>query len=162
MAARALDCAAAGRGGGPLALLNGLLALATALPLLVGGLPAIFVSGALVGAVFLSVVASTTALVGCGGASPLPPPQAARPRAVRRALTSGSWMTLRSAAASRARCGAGTRLFRAGWGRQCDACSTEHFPRVDPVVIMIVQYPYQRDNISTPRQRIIDETAACH
>ena len=36
------------------------------------------------------------------------------------------------------RCGSGTTLFRAGWGRKCAACSTEHFPRTDPVVIMLV------------------------
>ena len=51
------------RGGLPLALLNALLALATALPLLGGPVVAAFASGALFGAVFLSVVASTTALV---------------------------------------------------------------------------------------------------
>ena len=51
------------RGGGPLALLNALLAAATALALAGGSLAAAFVSGALFGAVFLSVVASTTALV---------------------------------------------------------------------------------------------------
>jgi predicted MFS family arabinose efflux permease len=55
------------RGGLPLALLNGLLALATALPLLGGlaggGVVAVFASGVLFGGVFLSVVASTTALV---------------------------------------------------------------------------------------------------
>jgi hypothetical protein len=51
------------RGGLPLALLNGLLALATALPLWGGGVGAAFVSGLLFGGVFLSVVASTTALV---------------------------------------------------------------------------------------------------
>ncbi len=52
------------RDGRSLALLNALLALATALPVLAGGnLVAAFVSGALFGAVFLSVVASTTALV---------------------------------------------------------------------------------------------------
>lgn len=39
-----------------------------------------------------------------------------------------------------ARCGSTTHLFRAGWGRQCDACATEHFPRVDPVVIMIAEH----------------------
>ncbi len=38
------------------------------------------------------------------------------------------------------RCGGSTKLFRAGWGRKCDACQTEHFPRTDPVVIMIAQY----------------------
>ncbi len=38
------------------------------------------------------------------------------------------------------RCGSTTTLFRAGWGRKCDACSTEHFPRTDPVVIMLAEY----------------------
>jgi predicted MFS family arabinose efflux permease len=51
------------RGGLPLSLLNGLLALATALPLWSGSLAAVFASGLLFGGVFLSVVASTTALV---------------------------------------------------------------------------------------------------
>jgi Uncharacterised MFS-type transporter YbfB len=49
------------RDGRPMALLNALLALATLLPLL-GGV-ALFASALLFGAVFLSVVASTTALV---------------------------------------------------------------------------------------------------
>ncbi len=39
-----------------------------------------------------------------------------------------------------ANCGSATLLFRAGWGRRCDACGTEHFPRVDPVVIMIAEH----------------------
>jgi NAD+ diphosphatase len=39
-----------------------------------------------------------------------------------------------------ARCGALTRMFRAGWGRCCPTCGTEHFPRVDPVVIMLAQH----------------------
>jgi predicted MFS family arabinose efflux permease len=51
------------RGGGALATLNGLLALATALPVLVVHPVAAFISGALFGGVFLSVVASTTAMV---------------------------------------------------------------------------------------------------
>lgn len=51
------------RGGQTLALLNGLLALATLLPVLSPHPLAVFVSGALFGSVFLSVVASTTALV---------------------------------------------------------------------------------------------------
>ena len=50
-------------GGQALALLNGLLALATLLPVLSAHPLAVFGSGALFGAVFLSVVASTTALV---------------------------------------------------------------------------------------------------
>ncbi|MDZ3830551.1 MAG: NAD(+) diphosphatase [Sphingopyxis sp.] len=39
-----------------------------------------------------------------------------------------------------AACGTPTQLFRAGWGRQCGACRAEHFPRVDPVVIMLAEY----------------------
>jgi NAD+ diphosphatase len=31
-------------------------------------------------------------------------------------------------------------LFRAGWGRKCSGCSAEHYPRVDPVVIMLAEY----------------------
>ncbi|MDZ7589157.1 MAG: YbfB/YjiJ family MFS transporter [Rubrivivax sp.] len=51
------------RGGGPLALLNALLALATLLPVLSAHAAVVFASGLLFGGVFLSLVASTTALV---------------------------------------------------------------------------------------------------
>ena len=51
------------RGGGVLALLNALLAVATLLPVLSRSTPAAFASGLLFGAVFLQVVAATTALV---------------------------------------------------------------------------------------------------
>ncbi|PXA84087.1 NAD(+) diphosphatase [Nostoc sp. 3335mG] len=39
-----------------------------------------------------------------------------------------------------ANCGTETMVFRAGWGRACPNCSAEHFPRVDPVVIMLAQH----------------------
>lgn len=39
-----------------------------------------------------------------------------------------------------ANCGAETAPFRAGWARKCANCGTEHFPRVDPVVIMIAEH----------------------
>jgi NAD+ diphosphatase len=39
-----------------------------------------------------------------------------------------------------AQCGAPTAIFRAGWGRKCGACNAEHFPRVDPVVIMLAEH----------------------
>jgi NAD+ diphosphatase len=35
-------------------------------------------------------------------------------------------------------CGEATRPKDGGWARWCGACSTEHFPRTDPVVIMLV------------------------
>ncbi len=37
-------------------------------------------------------------------------------------------------------CGTATALFRAGWGRRCGACNSEHYPRVDPVVIMLAEH----------------------
>ena len=51
------------RGGGAMRLLNALLAVATVLPVWSAHPVAVFASGLLFGAVFLSVVASTTALV---------------------------------------------------------------------------------------------------
>ncbi len=38
------------------------------------------------------------------------------------------------------RCGAVSTVFRAGWGRKCGTCATEHFPRTDPVVIMLAEF----------------------
>lgn len=35
------------------------------------------------------------------------------------------------------RCGASTKIMDAGYRRLCGKCSAEHFPRVDPVVIML-------------------------
>ncbi|HEX8224567.1 MAG TPA: NAD(+) diphosphatase [Allosphingosinicella sp.] len=37
-------------------------------------------------------------------------------------------------------CGIATRPFRGGWGRRCAGCGLEHFPRVDPVVIMLAEH----------------------
>lgn len=34
-------------------------------------------------------------------------------------------------------CGAPTQAVQAGWRRDCAACTAEHFPRTDPVVIML-------------------------
>jgi NAD+ diphosphatase len=36
-----------------------------------------------------------------------------------------------------AHCGAPTRIAAAGWRRECGACKAQHFPRTDPVVIML-------------------------
>ncbi len=51
------------RGGGALALLNALLGVATVLPAVTTAWPLLLLSGVMFGGVFLSVVASTTALV---------------------------------------------------------------------------------------------------
>ena len=37
-----------------------------------------------------------------------------------------------------ANCGARTAMKEGGWKRDCPSCKTEHFPRTDPVVIMLV------------------------
>lgn len=40
-----------------------------------------------------------------------------------------------------ARCGAASAMADAGYRRHCAACSTDHFPRTDPVVIIAVRRP---------------------
>jgi NAD+ diphosphatase len=37
-------------------------------------------------------------------------------------------------------CGNPTLFFRGGWGRRCSGCGLDHFPRVDPVVIMLAEH----------------------
>ena len=37
-----------------------------------------------------------------------------------------------------ARCGTQSQMADAGWQRQCPACGARHFPRTDPVVIMLI------------------------
>lgn len=39
-----------------------------------------------------------------------------------------------------ANCGSMTAPHHAGWARLCPACGTEHYPRTDPVVIMLAEY----------------------
>ncbi|MBA15964.1 MAG: NAD(+) diphosphatase [Sphingomonas sp.] len=39
-----------------------------------------------------------------------------------------------------AKCGHATTPFRAGWARKCGNCAAEHYPRTDPVVIMIAEH----------------------
>jgi NAD+ diphosphatase len=46
-------------------------------------------------------------------------------------------------------CGQATETKDGGWKRQCPACETEHFPRTDPVVIML---PYHGDRCMLGRQ----------
>jgi NAD+ diphosphatase len=41
------------------------------------------------------------------------------------------------------RCGVRTSLANGGWRRDCPACGAQHFPRVDPVVIMLVTFGEQ-------------------
>jgi len=48
-----------------------------------------------------------------------------------------------------ARCGGATSLAKGGWQRNCGACKAEHFPRVDPVTIMLVEH---QGNILLGRQ----------
>jgi len=39
-----------------------------------------------------------------------------------------------------ANCGTLSNIVRGGWSRRCPACAAEHFPRVDPVVIMLAEH----------------------
>ncbi|MDQ3078126.1 MAG: NAD(+) diphosphatase [Pseudomonadota bacterium] len=47
-------------------------------------------------------------------------------------------------------CGAATAPSRGGWSRACGACAAEHYPRVDPVVIMLATF---QDRLLLGRQR---------
>ena len=40
-----------------------------------------------------------------------------------------------------AQCGQLTQPAKGGWQRDCPGCKAQHFPRVDPVAIMLVEYP---------------------
>ncbi|MEJ7777724.1 MAG: NAD(+) diphosphatase [Sphingomicrobium sp.] len=53
------------------------------------------------------------------------------------ALSLASWHARHGFCAS---CGAPSDIVRAGWSRRCTACPAEHFPRVDPVVIMLAEH----------------------
>jgi len=37
-------------------------------------------------------------------------------------------------------CGAPSKMSKGGWSRTCTGCGAEHFPRVDPVTIMLSEY----------------------
>ncbi len=39
-----------------------------------------------------------------------------------------------------ARCGAASEMSQAGWQRSCPSCGGQHFPRTDPVVIMLITH----------------------
>src|SRR3546814_5628021 len=58
-----------------------------------------------------------------------------------------------------ANCGGATTPFKAGWARSCGGCGAEHFPRVDPVVIMIAEHDRSEERrvgkecVSTCRSR---------
>ena len=39
-----------------------------------------------------------------------------------------------------ANCGSPTHMAKGGWQRNCPSCSAQHFPRTDPVVIMLAEY----------------------
>ena len=39
-----------------------------------------------------------------------------------------------------AQCGSPTHVAKGGWQRDCPACGAQHFPRVDPVVIMLAEH----------------------
>ena len=53
------------------------------------------------------------------------------------ALSLGRWHSRHRFCAN---CGHQTDLIRGGWSRGCPACSAEHYPRVDPVVIMLAEH----------------------
>ena len=53
------------------------------------------------------------------------------------ALSLGGWHRRHRFCAN---CGMATEIVRGGWSRCCPACAAEHYPRVDPVVIMLAEH----------------------
>ena len=53
------------------------------------------------------------------------------------ALSLGGWHGRHRFCAT---CGSPTEIIRGGWSRSCPSCAAEHYPRVDPVVIMIAEH----------------------
>jgi NAD+ diphosphatase len=53
------------------------------------------------------------------------------------ALSLARWHSSHGFCAS---CGHQSEIVRGGWSRKCAACSAEHYPRVDPVVIMLAEH----------------------
>lgn len=53
------------------------------------------------------------------------------------ALSLGGWHRRHAFCAN---CGSRTDIVRGGWSRTCSACGAEHYPRVDPVVIMLAEH----------------------
>jgi NAD+ diphosphatase len=39
-----------------------------------------------------------------------------------------------------AECGGNTKVAKGGWQRGCESCTAQHFPRTDPVTIMLAEY----------------------
>ena len=57
------------------------------------------------------------------------------------ALSLGGWHSRHPFCAG---CGERTQIIRGGWSRSCSSCSAEHYPRVDPVVIMLAEHDDRR------------------
>lgn len=56
-----------------------------------------------------------------------------------------------------ANCGALSAPINAGWARHCPACGTEHYPRTDPVVIMLAEHGTGADaRVLVGRQAMFD------
>lgn len=60
------------------------------------------------------------------------------PRAAELAATARALLEWHRTHGFCAACGVASQVVQAGWQRQCPACGASHFPRTDPVVIMLV------------------------
>ena len=61
------------------------------------------------------------------------------PRAAELAATAKAILQWHASHGFCASCGVASDVINAGWQRSCPACKAQHFPRTDPVVIMLVQ-----------------------
>jgi NAD+ diphosphatase len=62
------------------------------------------------------------------------------PRDAELAATARALLTWHASHGFCAKCGAASDIVQTGWERLCPACGAHHFPRTDPVVIMLVTH----------------------
>ena len=62
------------------------------------------------------------------------------PRAAELAATARAVLSWHQSHGFCSACGAKSDMLEAGWQRQCPSCGTRHFPRTDPVVIMLITH----------------------
>ncbi|MCB1508169.1 MAG: NAD(+) diphosphatase [Hyphomicrobiaceae bacterium] len=60
-----------------------------------------------------------------------------------------------------AACGAPTRIAEGGWKRHCEGCGRDHFPRTDPVTIMLVIDPATGDVLLGRQPQFMPGVLSC-
>ncbi len=98
---------------------------------------------------FAATVAEAPA---AAGAASWQSPRGLAPDAAGQLLGAMALMNWHSSHPRCPRCGAATRVAEAGWQRVCESEGSQHFPRVDPAVIMLVHDGGERALLARQRR----------